>query len=219
MPRPLSLLLLLALLTACTSNETATPAAPPATPTVSRIALTGTVTGPAGYSATRDLIGKLRGYVEAPQPGMRVTVTDLALQARPDAPSTTTDAQGRFTLMVPETAGIVVAWPASMSAPLVAVYRGAGEVALSTATTLTTRKLALELARPGAPPFAAVDLAQLASVTGLVAKSLAGGALSPDYSLPSWTMALDSYAYQLQGELARALNLLLPGSVPPRGLR
>lgn len=180
-----------------------------------RFQVAGVIRGPKGLASTTEILTRLLVFSEDPLPGMKVTMADAQLHPIAGAPTTVSDAQGRFRIAGPAKAGFIVAIAASASAPLAAYFKGDSAITLTVASTMVASKIATDAASHSAS-LASLDPAKIDLATQLVAKELLGPNLKPDYSLDSWPRALDFYTYRYQGALAAAFNAIIPGSVAPK---
>lgn len=218
-PRSLPLLLAIAMLAGCPA-ETAPPAPGPEPLTEPGVTfpVSGTLQGPKGLLSTSEITRQVKPFAEEPLAGVQVTLADAKLQPLPDSPKVTTGRDGSFSFASPQRAGFLMARTASASAPLMAFYRAERSSAMSVASTMVAWKLSSDMASHSVA-ITTLDPAKIAAATALVNKELVALNLKPDLSLASWPDALDFYTYRVQGDLARAFNAIIPGSVAAKMAR
>lgn len=214
-PRHLIGILLAGLLAGCPHEGPHGPEAEPLTEPGVTFPVAGTLKGPRGFLSTSEVTRQLRPFAEDPLPGVRVFLADAKMQPLPEAPVATTGADGSFTLASPHRAGFLMARTASASAPLMAFYRSGHPAAVSVSSTMVAWKVATDMATRSVA-ITALDPAKIQAASELVHKELVNQALKPDFSLASWPDALDFHTYKVQGELAKAFNAIIPGSVAGR---
>lgn len=213
-------LVLVACLSAC-STEPAPSAAPPSTPIEPLVVpghyfhVTGTVQAPKGFDATTSIFFHApRPFTEAPLGGVQVFLADAKLQPIQGVSPVNTDSSGNYAIDAPDRAGFVVlSKPASASATLMAYYHDGDAAPLDVASTMVAWKLMADMASHSVA-IQSLDPLKVDHATQLINAALKdGNELNPDFSLASWPAALDFYTYRMQGDVAKAFNDLIPGSV------
>lgn len=214
--RPLPLLLAVGMLAGCPDQTTPHGDGPDSlTEPGVTFPVSGTLQGPPTLLSTTEVTRQVFPFREQALAGVTVYLGDATLKPLPDGPTAKTAADGTFSLASPHRAGFLMAKTASASAPLMAFYREGRPSAISVASTMVAWKLANDMATHSVA-ITALDPAKIEAATALVNKTLVQGDMKPDLSLPSWAGALDFWTYQRQGELAKAFNAIIPGSVSPK---
>lgn len=217
--RSLPLLLAVGMLAGC-PDETSPPSDQPESLTEPGVTfpVSGKLQGPKGLMSTTEITSYVKPFAEQAMSGVRIYLADAKLQPLPDGPTATTAPDGSFSLDSPHRAGFLMAQTASASAPLMAFYRTGAPAAMSVASTMVAFKLSTDLASHSVA-ITTLDPAKVVAATALVNKELVQQNLKPDLSLPTWPDALDFYTYKTQGDLARAFNAIIPGSVAAKMAR
>lgn len=211
-PRSLPLLALAGLLVGCSQAPAHVDGPDPLSEAGVTFAIQGALKGPKVFLSTSEIAHKLKPFAEEALPGVRIILADAKMQPLADAPTTVTGADGRFELASPHRAGFLMARMASASAPIMAFYRDGRPAAMSVASSMVAWKLSADMTARSVA-ITTLDPAKIDAVVALVNTELVGQSLTPDFGHPGWTDALDLHSYKVQGELAKAFNAIIPGSV------
>lgn len=175
--------------------------------------ITGELTGPKPFLSTTEIVSQLQGLKQEPLPNQTIFLADAKLVPLKDAPTSKSDAAGKFTIQSPERAGFLMTKVGSASAPLAAFYRDGASSKISLGSTMVAWKISTDMASRSVP-ITTIDPAKVARANQVVdAELMKGTTLKPDFSLPSWVQAMDWFALRYQGDFAKAFNDIIPKSV------